>query len=303
MLSRWLVYQKERFPLAQYIPMMTVFGFCAVSFSMHLDDPHAAFGDASPAQYLTAAATTLCWFMLLRVADEHKDYLDDCAYRPYRPVQRGLVSLRELRRIGVALGLIQIGLSLWIDSRLLLTLGAVYFWFALMSAEFFVPAWLKARPTLYLLSHMIIMPFIDLYATSVEWLPRGGHFSPGLLFYMISSFCDGTVVEVGRKLRAPENEEYGVDTYTQIWGPRRAITVWLVCLTLSGISTVLAGFLVRVGFLLLAILSVLYIFAVAAALRFASSPTPANAKFFTVFPGVWMLVMYCMLGLAPFFFM
>ena len=32
-----------------------------------------------------------------------------------------------------------------------------------MTAEFFVPEWLKARPFLYLVSHMAIMPFIDLY--------------------------------------------------------------------------------------------------------------------------------------------
>jgi len=144
------------------------------------------------------------------------------------------------------------------------------------------------------------LPFIDLYATAVEWLPRGGVISFGIVLYMISSFCDGTVVEVGRKLRAKENEEYGVDTYTQIWGPKRAMVVWLICLTISGTSTVLAGFQVRVGWQILCVLSVLYIYAIFTAIRFAKNPTPKNAKIFTILPGVWMILMHAMLGFLPF---
>lgn len=285
----------------QYIPLMITFGFCAVSYSMHLDNPHAKITDASIPQFITAVVTTLFWFMLMRIADEHKDFEEDSKYRSYRPVQRGLVTLKELRIIGVVLGLLQVALSIWIDWHLLAMLALVYFWFALMSLEFGVPKWLKAHPTIYLLSHMIIMPFFDLYATSVEWLPRGGTFSFGILLYMISSFCDGTVVEVGRKLRAKENEEYGVDTYTQIWGPKRAMAVWMICVTISGVSTILAGFQVRVGLEMTAVLSVLYIYAAYVALRFAKNPTPKNAKIFEIFPGVWMILMYFILGVVPFF--
>jgi 4-hydroxybenzoate polyprenyltransferase len=300
-MKKWYIYQKERFPLLQYIPMMAAFGFCAVSYSIHLDNPDARLSDISLPQYLTAVITTLIWFMLMRIADEHKDFEEDSLYRPYRPVQRGLITLKQLRFAGVVLIFIQILLSLIIDFRLAVTLSMVYFWFALMSFEFFVPKWLKTRHTLYLASHMIIMPFIDLYATSIEWIPRGGAFGYGLLVYMISSFCDGTVVEVGRKLRAKENEEYGVDTYTQIWGPKRAMKVWMVCMTISGVSTVLAGFQVNVGFEILVVLSLLYIFAAYVALRFAKEPSPKNAKVFEIFPGVWMLLMYFMLGVLPFF--
>jgi len=300
--KRWLTYQKERFPLLQYIPMMAAFAFCGVSYSMHLTNPYARLTDVSLVQYVTAAVATLFFFMLMRIADEHKDFEEDSKYRPYRPVQRGLVSLSELRLIGIILVLAQIFLSFLIDWRLLLMIALVYFWFTLMSFEFGVPKWLKAHPTLYLASHMIILPLIDLYVTSIEWLPRGGAFSFGILAYMVSSFCDGTVVEVGRKLRARENEEYGVDTYTQIWGPKRAMIVWMFCMSISIITTVFAGFQVRVGFQILAVLAPLYVFAAFCAVRFARNPTAKNAKVFEVFPGIWMFLMYLMLGILPFFF-
>lgn len=300
-MKKWWIYQKERFPLLMYIPMMFAFGFSSVSFSLHLDNPNAQLSDIAAPQYLAAVVTTLFWFMLMRIADEHKDFDEDAQYRPYRPVPRGLVTLKELRGMGIALILIQVALSIWVDWRLLGTLAIVYVWFALMSLEFGVPKWLKARPTLYLASHMLILPIIDFYATSIEWLPRGGAFSMGILLYMISSYCDGTVVEVGRKLRAREDEEYGVDTYTQIWGPKRAMVVWSFCMSISITTTVLAGFRVGVGWIILAVLVPLYAFAIFTAVRFAKVPSSKNAKVFEIFPGIWLLLMYSMLGILPFF--
>lgn len=300
-MNRWYIYQKERFPLLQYIPLMCLFGFCAVSYSVHLDFPDARLSDISALQYIAAAATTLFWFMLMRIADEHKDFAEDSKYRPYRPVQRGLVALKELKAIGVALGLLQIAMAILINFRLLFMLAIVYLWYMLMCKEFFVPKWLKPRHTTYLLSHMIIMPFISLYATAIEWVPREGVLSFGLFVYMISSFCDGTVIEVGRKLRAPENEEYGVDTYTHIWGPRRAMFVWFICVSISLVSTILAGFQVRVGLEIAAMLAILYCYALFIAIRFAKNPTPKNAKIFTLFPGIWMIFNYSILGFLPYF--
>jgi len=300
-MTRWLQYQKERFPLAQYVPMMAAFSFCAVSFSLHLHNPDASLSDVSLPQYITAAVTTLFFFMMMRIADEHKDYEEDREFRPYRPVQRGLIKLSELRVFGAVLIIIQAVMAVWVDWRLIIPLAAVYSFFTFMSFEFFVPKWLKRQHTLYLLSHMLIMPMIDLYATAVEWLPRGGGITGGILFFMASSYCDGTVVEVGRKLRAPESEEYGVDTYTQIWGPKKAMAVWLTCLTVSMATTVATGFFVNAGWEILAVLSVLYCFAVYFVIRFVKDPTAKNAKPFNIFPGVWMILMYLMLGIIPFF--
>ena len=297
---RWWTYQKERFPLSQYLPMMLAFGFSGISFSMHLGSG-GRLGDLSVAQYVAAGLVVLTFFMLMRIADEHKDFEEDGKFRPYRPVQRGLVKLSELRIIGVFIVILQIGLSIWVGLPVLGMLAIVYIWFILMTAEFFVPVWLKKRHTLYLISHMMILPLLNLYVTSIEWLPRGGTFSFGLLAYMVSSFCDGTVVEVGRKLRAKEDEEYGVDTYTQIWGAKRSMIVWAVVITASYASTVFAGFQVGVGLPILAILFPLYVIALFFAHKFAKDPSPKNAKFFKVFPGTWMFLMYFMLGGLPFF--
>jgi hypothetical protein len=44
--------------------------------------------------------------------------------------------------------------------------------------------------------------------------------------FLALSFVNGCVLEIGRKLWAPENEIAGVDTYSGLWGPRRAAAIW-----------------------------------------------------------------------------
>jgi 4-hydroxybenzoate polyprenyltransferase len=296
--NRWWIYQKERFNLFQYVPMIAGFSFCAVSYSMHIRGAETLNWIACIISFIV----TLGWFMLLRVADEHKDYEDDLKYRPYRPVQRGLVKLSELKNIGLVIFAIQVALALLWEPKQLILLAIVYFWFLLMCFEFGNPKWLKAHPTIYLVSHMVITPLIDGYGASCEWIQSGSTVLFPMFVFMLSSFCDGTTVEVGRKIRIPEDEEFGVDSYTHLWGIKRAIFTWLFCMTISFISTVVAGFQVNVGIPILIILSVLYIIAWILGISFIKKKTRKLAKGFETFSGVWMITMYFSLGLFPFIF-
>lgn len=280
--NRWWIYQKERFNLFQYVPMIAGFSFCAVSYSMHIRGAE----NLNLMACLWSFIVTLGWFMLLRVADEHKDYEEDLKYRPYRPVQRGLVSLKELKYIGIGIGIIQFLIVLFWCPKQLILLGIVYYWFYLMCIEFGNPKWLKAHPTIYLITHMVITPLIDGFGASFEWIQSGETLIIPMLVFMISSFCDGTTVEVGRKIRIPEDEEFGVDSYTHLWGMNRAIFTWLFCMTISFISTVFAGYQVGVGFPIACILSVLYIIAWFLSLSFLAEPTRKLAHSFEIFSGV-----------------
>ena len=98
MLKRWWVYQRERFPLLGHGPLIAAFSFSALSFSTMLRGERQW---PSPAAFLVAFATCFLFFLQLRLADEFKDFEEDSRYRPYRPVPRGLVTLRELAWVGV----------------------------------------------------------------------------------------------------------------------------------------------------------------------------------------------------------
>ena len=190
-------------------------------------------------------------------------------------------------------------LTVALRPALVVWLVVVWTYLALMSKEFFVGDWLRVRPILYVASHMLIMPCIDLYVTACDWLGTSWQPPLGLGWFLAVSYCNGLVIEMGRKIRAPMDEEHGVKTYSAIWGPRRAVVVWLGCLVvtagLAAMTACMVGFLVPATILLVALLGI----AIWLAVRFLRRLDRGPAKAIEIFTGVWTLLMYLSLGAAP----
>src|SRR5271154_472032 len=105
MVNRWWIYQRERFPIFAHSPLIAAFSLSAVSYSALIRGMHQLPGWRS---CLVAFASSFLFFLQLRIADEFKDFEEDSRFRPYRPVPRGLVSLRELGVLGVIAAAIQL---------------------------------------------------------------------------------------------------------------------------------------------------------------------------------------------------
>ena len=238
MTSRWWLYQNERFPIFRHGFLILAVCFCAIVYSLRTRN-HFEFPDVSV--LLAAFISTFVFFLQLRIADEFKDYDDDLAHRPYRPVQRSLVRLSELRRIAFAGAGVQIVMVLWISPLLLPPLFLVWAYMILMTKEFFVDKWLKRRPVIYLLSHMLIMPMIYLYITAFDWTAAGEAIPYDLAWLLGIGFFNGIVIEIGRKIRSPQDEEHGVETYSALWGPARATFVWIGALLATMILALFAA--------------------------------------------------------------
>ena len=296
-MQRWWIYQRERFPVFAHGVLIAAFSLSAVSFSMLLRNDIAA-----PAPMVAAVAFISClgFFLLLRIADEFKDFEDDSRYRPYRPVPRGLVSLRELGWVAVIVVVLQLAVNLWLHALLLIPLGLAWIYLLLMSVEFFAPGWLKRHPFTYMWSHMLIMPLIDFYATACDWIVAGLQVPPaGLYWFLLVSFFNGMVIEIGRKIRAPQDEETGVETYSALWGARRAIIVWLLALTLTAISAFAAASWIDFALEAGIILVVLLVLCVVLAARFLRDRQSRRAKLIETISGVWTVLMYLSLGVIP----
>jgi hypothetical protein len=294
--ARLWIYQRERFPLAAYVPLIGVSALSAAAWSA------AARGRPGlpPAPVLAVGlATALGFFFLLRVADEHKDAEVDRRSRPELPVPRGLVSLAELRCAGAAVALAAALANALVAPRLLVALLPAAAWAALMAREFFAARWLRARPAVYLLSHMVVMPLLFAYLTGLDWLaadpPRA------LPLFLALAFLNGILVEIGRKIRAPESERPGVETYTATWGHRAAPAVWLGTLLGAGAFGAAASLSTGTGAAIGALLAGLMLTA-RPALVFLRHPTVSAAKRIEVASGLWTLASYLILGFAPFLF-
>ena len=296
-MNRWAIYQRERFPLLAHATLIAAFSGSAVCFSS-LVRGHVAVPPLS--SFLVAFLTSLLFFLQLRIADEFKDYEDDKRFRPYRPVPRGLVTLRELGAVAAASAVLQLAMALLLDPSLVPFLLIAWAYLALMMREFYVPLWLKRHPVAYMASHMVILPLIDFYATACEWRVAGLSRPPdGLLWFLVVSFLNGVVVEIGRKTRAPQDEEAGVETYSALWGVAGAVRAWVTAIALTGAAAWRAAERIGTETPTLILLFALALGCVAGAARLVRSQQPGSGRLVEVMSGVWTLVMYLGLGAVP----
>jgi hypothetical protein len=296
LLRRLWIYQSERFPLGKTALLLVVFSAASISVSAHLA------GRPVPGvwTFATAWLVSVIFFFQLRACDEYKDLEDDRLYRPERPIPSGLVNLRLILTMAAIGALVAIALTASLSTALLVPLIIVWAWLGLMTAEFFAPEWLKARPFLYLVSHMAIMPLIDVYVTGAEWLPHGTTPPQGLWLFLSLSFVNGCVLEIGRKVWAPESERTGVETYSGLLGPARATWTWAGCCLLAWCLLAGVGLAVDApfavagpGLLALAVVAI-------TATRFARAPTVAGQKRIDMLAGLWVFVCYVLAGFAPY---
>ena len=296
-MNRWRIYERERFPLVAHAPLVAAFSASAVCYSTLVRGSRAA---PSLAALLVAFLTSLIFFLQLRIADEFKDLEDDARYRPYRPVPRGLVSLRELAWVGVAGAVVQLVLALTLQpSNAWLLLGA-WLYLALMTREFFAAVWLKRHAVVYMTSHMVILPLVDLYATACDWgIAGAGRLPAGLFWFLVVSYLNGIVVEIGRKTRAPVDEETGVETYSALWGTRRAAAVWMGAVFVTAAAAWRAAWQIGTARPMLVLLTVLLVACGIASTRVVRSDAPGSGKAIEVMSGAWTVFMYLGLGAAP----
>lgn len=279
-MQRWLTYQKERFPLLAHFPLVLLTTWCVLSFAS--PDP------VRPLGVVLVTLMILGLFFQLRVFDEFKDFEDDKQYRPYRAVPRGLITLRELRNVGLFIAGFQLTATYSWNYPSLTLLLVCWIYMVLMGQEFFNPAFLKKQPLLYMLSHLPIVGLIQLYAASFVWdldWPK----EAWVLF--IVSLSGGALLEFGRKIRPAEKEEHGVQTYSAIWGIEKALFTWF----LAGSVGVFALGYFHGGWV---VLSVFYLLMFPFAMLSAIRKSAKLLKYVELFSAVWIVLMY--LSLARF---
>ena len=212
--KKWYTYQKERFPIATYglYIFSIVFGtFCFATESKNW------------IMLIPMFVVALLQFLMVRIVDEFKDFEEDSKYRPYRPVPRGLVSLKELGILGGICAIIQIGLTAILNLKGLIYLSLVWIFFAIMSKSFFIKKLVDKHILLEVTLDEFLMPILVLYlSTFVTTI------SVKLIPFLILSYLGSWIVEIARKVRCKEDEENGVKTYTAVFGIPKATTIVVV---------------------------------------------------------------------------
>ncbi len=230
------------------------------------------------------------FFFHIRVFDEHKDFEEDCRHYPQRILQSGLITLRHLKIAGAIA--IATGLTIAIARGVApVTAWVIAFAFSLlMLVEFFAREFLKRHFILYATSHMLLMPLLSLlvYSFATQRMPWT---APGwFIVYAFVGFFVTFNWEVSRKIRAPDQEIDGVDSYSKLFGTFGA--AWIVLLIRAIDTALVAAVGWHLGFSswFYVSLAVLYLICLAGFVQFRLSPTARAAKMMEVYAGAYMIV-------------
>ncbi|MEW5821720.1 MAG: UbiA family prenyltransferase [Cyanobacteriota bacterium] len=295
---RFFKYQKERFSFIQNGMLIAAFTFSAASYS-RICRGHDTFIPVDI--FVIGFITSFIFFFLLRIFDEFKDFEKDSKYQPYRAVPRGLVSLKELAWLATGLIGLQLIINVFFMPVMLIAYTIVMAYMALMTKEFFVKSWLCNHPMAYMVSHMMIMPLIDFYTTGLDWLNSDVSPPSGLIYFLAVTFFNGIIIETGRKIRAPEAEEEGVETYSSIFGAKKATFIWMGVLVVTFCFALKAAHSAGFGWPAFLILFIIKIICVIPAFRFLKTRENRFAKQIELSSGIWTIGMYLTLGGIPMF--
>ena len=191
----------------------------------------AIAGDRNPSVStldVVAFSAVFGYFLLVRVLDEHKDYDKDCINFPDRVLQRGLVTLDQLKVIGVLTLVPQIVVSMLVDGGIgpvTLAWLVLFGWTMLMLKEFFAREWLEPKLVLYAITHIVAGPLALIWIALIG--ADGKHLPASVGWLALLAFLVGATLEVGRKLHAPEDERETVASYTKSFGgPAGRLPCW-----------------------------------------------------------------------------
>ncbi len=286
-LFRFHSYLKERFPYINgvlfFILFLTSFVFAHYTFS--------------PNQPLTLGVKTIALFIAvyffffhLRMFDEHKDYEIDCINHPQRILQSGIITLKDLRMIGIGGVILQALISFGIAGTEVFIIWAITFAYSLLMAkEFFIGEFLNKQLLLYAISHMIVTPMMVVWmgSMSIHQLPTQAFFLIPLL-----SFFSGMAFEISRKIRAPEMEKDTIQTYSQILGYKGACFASLACLLVTGGLLSYITFYLEASPIYYGVIWGSYILCALGFFSFMKNPTEATSKKVELSSSMYMLLAY-----------
>ena len=321
-IKNFKIYLNERFPLGKnsfFVLIFTLSGYIYTSLLynskiMYLFTNGVKIGIF---QYKIIALFIIIFmfFFQLRITDEFKDYEEDLKYRAYRPVQRGIISLKTLGKTGIVTVIIQIMLAHVIDPEIIYFMIFVWIYMFLMAKEFFIKKWLTKRILIYALSHVVIMVFITLVIVeATQYIVPKNIFDVFILqryrhnidFALIPLFAlnylNGIVLEIGRKTRRTDEEEYGVQTYSKLWGRKKAVVVLSLLfvieylLVILGLTHTYKEYFFFGGLTLLVILIVSIYFMI----KFLKKDL--SGKIVETVSGLWIIFSSMCMGLLPHLF-
>ena len=233
LLKRFNIYQKERFQIA--ILIFTTISVVLSSAAVVLE-PGEVLSNHTVRIFI-ALITSLLFMFHIRVLDEYKDYNFDTTYHKNRPVQRGLISLKELLTLNIIGLIILFSINVIASTKATIFLLFAFGYTLIAGKEFFIKNWIRKRFFLYNFVNLLQLLFLQFYLYSIIE-PNFSLSNPILSVHFVFVLFNVGLLEFARKLKTKTEENEAQDTYSSKIGIKKASMMYAsICLTVFGLFT------------------------------------------------------------------
>lgn len=231
-----LQYFHERFPIVPVL--LYAAGYAGLLIGNLYTTPK------SLSLFITITLIFTCFLFRQRVVDEFRDFAHDAKYFPHRPVQRGLVSKKQVVTMGILAFLLELVLILRISP--LIRYIPILLFNVLMANDFYIKPWLDKHFTEHFFIHesfFIIFGWFFISSLSPQ-LPF-----TQLIQILIILVSGSMSVELVRKYKPRYSNQGKIvkDSYCAVWGTNKTLSFLIFLTSLIG----LFSFMLKTNYLYL----------------------------------------------------
>ena len=229
--KRFYEFQKERLQLEVLIFTTSAVVLSSVAVSLPSGENISNY----LIEIIVSIITLLLFMFHIRVLDEHKDYHFDSRYHQGRPIQRGLISLKELLTLDIVGLLIIFLVNIFFPLRAIIFLFIAFGYTLIAGNEFFMKNWIRKRFFLYNFLNLLQLLFLQFYLYSLID-PKFSFKNILLTVHFAFVLFNVGILEFARKLKAKSEETDAKDTYSSRLGIKKSVLVYiLICFTVYGL--------------------------------------------------------------------
>ena len=229
--KRFYEFQKERLQLEVLIFTTSAVVLSSVAVSLPPGGNLLSYWK----EIIVSFITLLLFMFHIRVLDEHKDYYFDSKYHSDRPVQKGLISLKELLILDIIGLVILFVLNIFFPFRAIIFLFIALGYTLLAGNEFFMKNWIRKKFFLYNFLNLLQLLFLQFYLYSLID-PNFSFKNILLTVHFVFVLFNVGIIEFARKLKSKSEETGAKDTYSSMLGIKKAVLVYtLICFTVYGL--------------------------------------------------------------------
>jgi len=235
---RFYAYQNERFPLI----LLSLSLFPVTLSSAAIVSRFTITGIA------LGFIASLAYIFHIRVNDEERDFEHDATHHSTRPLQRGTITLNELKIINtIAICLVAlIAVLSGLEATFIALIMIIYSYFA--RHDFFYKAKIRRHFFIYNSVHIIQILLLQIFVYAV--IAHRIQFTELLLVHFLFTLTGTAIFEFVRKLKIPGEDGTGMDTYTHHLGFNKSMTVYSVLILLNTILFFFISEMIRPGIMI-----------------------------------------------------